>query len=281
MFLQTVAEGYFTNQRLKFINDTTNKLYPEAIILNPSSVNLQPLQEKLRQMEYEMSGRKRLIEFAAEDSVKWKDAAENTLRDMNDLDEDVIREIKLVNQIVSEVQSLASNIELGTSAKIDSALNEAKEILKKIKDVSFVNFRDNAVDQVDHANILVSEMQKYNFPVTNLSSTATSIGDKIRNVSAKLDDLIEMAQKAQELANTVDKLNKENRFAAETGNFDVVKRSTTEAKEDLKAGDILNKNASQYLVDTKANIDILREYHRFLSRRKNKNNGSDDSIFLQ
>lgn len=265
MRLQTVAEGYFTNQRLKFINDTANELYPEVKVLNPSGVNLSPLQEKLRQLEHEMTSQKRQIEFAAEDSVRWKDAAENTLRDMNNLEEDVVREIELVNRIVSEVQSLASNIELGTSAKVDYALNEAKEILKKIKDVSFVKFRDDAVDQVDQANILVSEMQKYNFPVSNLSNAATDLSDKIKNASAKMDDLLDIAQMSQELASTVDKLNRENRFAAEAGNFDVVKNSTIEAKEDLEAGDALNKNASQCLVDAKANIDILREYRRLLS----------------
>lgn len=263
MCLQTVAEGYFTNQRLKFINDTANELYPEVRVLNPSRVNLLPLQGKLEQLQHEMTNQKRQIEFAAEDSVKWKDAAENTLRDMNNLEEDVLHEIVLVNQIVSEVQSLASNIELGTSAKIDSALNEAKEILKKIKDVSFVKFRDNAVDQVDQANILVSEMQKYNFPVSNLSSAAADLSDKIRNSSAKMDDLLDITQTAQDLASMVDRLNRENRFAAEAGNFDVVKNSTTEAKEDLEAGDALNKNASQYLVDAKTNIDILREFRRF------------------
>ncbi|EFN79905.1 laminin subunit alpha [Harpegnathos saltator] len=253
----TVAEGYFTNQRLKFINDTANELYPEVRVLDPSRVNLLPLQKKLGELEHEMSNRKRQIEFAAEDSIKWKDAAGNTLKDMNHLEEDVVREIELVNQIVSEVQSLALNIELGTSAKVDNALNEAKEILKKIKDVSFVKFRDDAVDQVDQANILVSEMQKYNFPVSNLSSTAASLSDKIRNASAKMDDLLDIAQKAQELANMVDKLNRDNRFAAETGNFDVVKNYTVEAKEDLKAGDTLNKNASQHLDKAKEIIDIL------------------------
>ncbi|XP_014485447.1 PREDICTED: laminin subunit alpha isoform X2 [Dinoponera quadriceps] len=253
----TVAEDYFTNQRLKFINDTANELYPEVRILDPSRVSFLPLQEKVGQLEHEMSNQKRQIEFAVEDSIKWKDAAENTLKDMSNLEEDVVREIELVNQIVSEVQSLASNIELGTSAKVDSALNEAKEILKKIKDVSFVKFRDDAVDQVDQANILVSEMQKYNFPVSNLSNAAINLSDKIRNASAKMYDLLDIAQKVQDLSSTVDKLNRENRFATKAGNFDVVKNSTLEAKEDLEAGDALNKNANQYLVDAKANIHIL------------------------
>jgi laminin alpha 3/5 len=221
-------------------------------------VNLLPLQEKLMKLEHEVYNQKRRIDFTAEDSVKWKDDAESTLQNMNILEKDVIQKIDLVNLIVSEVQSLALNIELGTSAKVDNALNEAKEILKKIKDVSFVEFRDNAVDQADQANILVSEMQEYNFPVNNLSSIAADLSNKIKNASAKMDDLLDIADLAQKLASAVDKLNQENRLAAQIGNLDVVKNSTAEAKEDLEAGEKLNNDANQFLNDAEANIDILR-----------------------
>lgn len=259
MCFQTVAEGYFTNQRLKFINDTSNELYPEVQSLDPSRVNLQPLQKKLKDLEHIVYNQKRQIDFTAEDSVKSKNDAENTLRDMNILEEDVTHKIDLVNLIVSEVQSLVLNIELGTGAKVDNALNEAKEILNKIKDVSFVKFRDNALDQANQANILVSEMQQYNFPVSNLSFAASDLSNRIKNASAKMDDLLDIAQTAQESASMVDKLNRENRIAAQTGNLDVVKNSTAEAREDLEAGEKLNKNASQFLNDAKANIVILRK----------------------
>lgn len=222
-------------------------------------MNLLPLQEKLERLEHEMYNQKRQIDFTAEDSVKWKDDAENTLQDMNTLEEDVVHKIDLVNQIVSEVQSLALNIELGTGAKVDNALNVAKEILKRIKDVSFVKFRDNAVDQADQANILISEMQEYNFPASNLSSTAADLSNKMKNASAKMDDLLDIVQVAQEIATTVDKLNRENRIAAQTGNLDIVKNSTAEAREDLEAGEQLKNNASDFLNHAKINIDLLRK----------------------
>lgn len=222
-------------------------------------MNLLPLQQKLKQLEHEVYNQKRQIEFTAEDSVKWKDKAENTLQNMNTLEEDVVRKIILVNQIVSEVQSLALNIELGTGAKVDNALNEAKEILKRIKDVSFIKFRDNAVDQADQANILISEMQNYNVPVSNLSSTAIDFSNKIKNASAKMDDILDIVQVAQEIASTVDKLNRENTIAAQTGNLDVVKNSTAEAREDLEAGEQLKNNASDFLNQANINIDLLRE----------------------
>lgn len=253
-----MAEGYFTNQRLRFITDSTDELYPEAQLLNPSQVNLVPLQEKLQQLEHEASNQKRRILFTAEDSVKSKGAAENTLKDMNTLEEDVIRKINLVNLIVSEVQSLAENIEEGTNAKVDNAEIEAKKILEYIQVVSFQNFRDDTVDESEQANILLSLIQQYNFPVNNLSSAAMDLSNKIKNASVIMDDLLNLVQTAQEMVNTVNRFNKENRLVAQAVNFDMVKNFTKEAQDDLEDGKELNSNATQYLNDAKANIHILR-----------------------
>ncbi|CAL7933589.1 unnamed protein product [Xylocopa violacea] len=255
----TVAESYFTHQRLKFINDTVNDLYPTVKLLDPSSVNFLPLQQEVKRLELEVANQKREIDFTAEDSVKWKQAAQNTLKDMNLLEADVMNEINLVRSTVSEVESLALNIELGTSAKVENALKEATDILKKIQEVSFVSFRDRALDQADQANILVSEMHKYNAPVSSLTNVADHLSNKIKNVTGKMDDLLEITWKAQEVASLVDRLNQENRIAAETGNFDLVKNATAEAKEDLLAGEELIVNASQYLIEADLNMEILKE----------------------
>lgn len=258
-----VAESYFTNQRLKFINDTVNDFHSEIMLLDPKRINFLPLQQNLSRLGQEVSSQKRHIDYAAEDSIKWKHGAKNTLNDMNVLEEDVIREIDLVNFIVSEVQSLASNIELRPGGKIENTVRKAEEILNKIKEVSFVNFRDKAIDQANQANILVSEMLQYNSPVNNLTSVASDLHDKIQNISTKMDDLLKITGKAEALAADVKDLNEDNRIAAESGNFDIVKNITLEAEEDLKAGEGLNQKASQLLDETNTNINILGKIHRY------------------
>ncbi|PBC25348.1 Laminin subunit alpha [Apis cerana cerana] len=264
----TTGQGCFacdscTGNLLDVTDELSNMLNPifkefNNVAENPNRVNFLPLQQEVSRLELEVSNQKREIDYTAEDSIRWKLAAENTLENMNLLEEDVVREINLVKSTVFEVESLALNIELGTGAKVDSALKEATDILKRIKEVSFVSFRDRATDQAQESNILLSEMFDYNIPVNNLSSIADNLSNKIRNVTDKLDDLLEIIWKAQELASTVDRLNQENRIAAETGNFDVVKNSTAEAAEDLMAGEELNRNASQYLNEANYNVDILK-----------------------
>ncbi|XP_015602424.1 laminin subunit alpha [Cephus cinctus] len=253
-----VAESYFTNQRLKFINDTVNELHPEVELLDPRRVNFLPLQQEISRLDQEVANQKRKVDYAAEDSIKWKKGADKTLSDMNNLEKDVMREIALVNSIIMEVQLLASNIEQGTGAKVDSALKEAKDILKQIQEVTFTEFRDRATDESGAANVLISEMQKYNFPVSNLSSIVMDLNNKVKNFSAKIDDLNNITNKAQDVAGNAERLNLENKLATETGNFDSVKNSTAEILEDLEAGEQLNKNASLFLNEALSNIYALK-----------------------
>lgn len=240
----TVAESYYTNQRLKFVNDTLNELYPKVEKLDPSRIDLLPLQHKISKLEQETANQKRRVEYTAEDSIKWKKGAENTLDDMNALESDVVNEIHLVNNIISEVQSLAMNIGLGSGAKVDSALQEAENILKFIQEMSFTDFRDKATDQSNQANVLVSEMTEYTFPVNNLSAIANNLGIKVQNFSVKIDDFYNIADKAQELARNAENLINENKRLTKFSNFDVVKNATTESQDDIAAGDNLNKNAT-------------------------------------
>ncbi|XP_033329969.2 laminin subunit alpha [Megalopta genalis] len=253
----TVAESYFTNQRLKFISDMANDLYPKVELLDPTKVNFLPLQQQMNKLKSDVSNQKREIDFMVEDGEKWKLAAENTLENMNNFELDVIKEIDFVASTVSELESLALNIEQGTGTKVDNALKEAQEILKRIQEVSFVNFRDRATDQVDHANILVSEMLDYNIPVNNLSSIAENMSSKIKNATGKLDDLLEITWRAQELASKADKMNQESRIIAETGFFDLVKTAAADANEDIIGGKLLNQNASEALNIATGNVETL------------------------
>ncbi|KAK0176557.1 hypothetical protein PV328_000678 [Microctonus aethiopoides] len=257
----TVAESYYTNQRLKFVNDTLNELYPKVEKLDPSRIDLLPLQHKISKLEQETANQKRRVEYTAEDSIKWKNGAENTLNDMNALESDVVNEIHLVNNIISEVQSLAMNIGLGSGAKVDSALQEAENILKFIQEMSFTDFRDKATDQSNQANVLVSEMTEYTFPVNNLSAIANNLGIKVQNFSVKIDDFYNIADKAQELARNAENLINENKILTKFSNFDVVKNATTESQDDIAAGDNLNKNATATLNEALNNYKGLENLY--------------------
>lgn len=255
---ESVAESHFTNQRLKFINDTINKLEPEVRSLDPTRIDFVPLQREIARLEQDVTNQRRQIEYMAEDSITWKNGAENTLKDMNALESEVVKEIQLVGKIIAEVQSLAFNMESGTGAKLDLALKEAEEILRQIKDVSFTSFRDAANDKAGQANILVSEMIDYSFPVSNLSLTTENLAGKVKNFTAKVEDLLVLADKADKLAAMANDLISETKKSMEIGNFDVVKNFTGQAYEDIAEGAELNSNATSFLHEAAQRIEDLR-----------------------
>lgn len=250
------------NQRLIFINDTINRLEPQVRLLDPSRIisNFVPLEKEISRLNLEVGNQVRRVDYASDNGKKWTKNAKNTLKEMEILEMDVAREIDSVGEIVEEVKSLALNIEQGTGPKVDNALKEARAIIEKIKKPNFTAFRDKVTDQIDHANILLSDMEQYNAPVSNLSLVVANLNDKVSNFTNKIDDLLNVTVEAQSSVSIAENLNSENRIAQETGNFDTVKNSTNEAQDDLQAGEKLNRNATIFLNQAINAIDEISKY---------------------
>lgn len=53
-FFQTVADGYFTTQRLRYFNDTANNLSIEVGKVDPSRLQVAPVLEDLDALESEL-----------------------------------------------------------------------------------------------------------------------------------------------------------------------------------------------------------------------------------
>ncbi|XP_046433556.1 laminin subunit alpha [Neodiprion fabricii] len=278
---KTVAAGYFTNRRLQFINETVDQLDKQVQLLNPSRVDFVPLQKEISQLDQDVQNQRRKVEYISENSEKWAEGAMNTSVEMKLLEKDAAKEIDRVNVIVDEVKSLALNIDQGTGPKVDNALKEAKEIIKKIEGVSFRSFRDKANDQVDRANILLTEMEQNNIPITNLSTVVMDLNKKVVNLTNKIDDMMNNTQMTQLNANVAERLNLENRIAQETGNFDTAKNSTNEAQEDLNAGKELNENATRFLNQAINFINTIKEdTQRDVRSKLNETTYGNDQILV-
>ncbi|XP_011495348.1 PREDICTED: laminin subunit alpha [Ceratosolen solmsi marchali] len=238
---KNVADSYFTNQRLDFINDTIVKLAPEVKLLDPRRIDFEPLHQDIARLNNKAYGLKRRVEFQEEDGSSWKSRAEKNLLDVNNLELDVSREINLVNAIINEVQALASNMELGSGPKIDNALRQAQEILGKIKQVSFTNDRDKATDQSNQANILVSEMISYEEPVKSLVQDTDDVSEKLRILSDQIDDMYNLTLEAEDHANNAERLTLENKKLVDASIVNVIKNATDRTNENLENADELNK----------------------------------------
>jgi hypothetical protein len=61
--LQTVALGYFTTQRLIFINDSVFDLQPKVITLDPGKVDLKPMTNEVEALEQDHRSINRRVEI--------------------------------------------------------------------------------------------------------------------------------------------------------------------------------------------------------------------------
>ncbi|KAL7292410.1 hypothetical protein TKK_0013999 [Trichogramma kaykai] len=246
---QNVADSYFTNQRLDFINETVNELGPEVKLLDPRRVNLDPEKNTIGQLNNKVFSLKRDIEYQEQNSHAWKTQAEDSLKDTYDLEHSIIKEIDLVNTIISEVQSLAQNTEQGHGPKTESALKESQDLLAKIKQVSFIEDRDKATDQVTQANILNSEMIAYEEPVKDLEDQTNQVIDDVHELEFKIDDMYNLTHQADELANAAERINFENKKTLDSNSLASLKDISDHTNNDIVKGDELIKEASSLVAE--------------------------------
>ena len=60
-YLQTIAVGYFTHQRLVYINSTATELAPKVKLLDPLLVDLHPVTQELESLEQDAKNLNRKV----------------------------------------------------------------------------------------------------------------------------------------------------------------------------------------------------------------------------
>ncbi|XP_014209765.1 laminin subunit alpha isoform X2 [Copidosoma floridanum] len=255
---KNVADSYFTNQRLDFINDTLSKLEPEVKLLDPRRIDFEPLKQEIVRLSNKAYVLKRRVEFQEEDGRNCKEHAEKNLKDMNNLEPEVAKEINLANAIINEVQALASNTELGNGPRIDNALRQAQSILDRIKQVSFQEDRDKATDQANQANILVSEMTSYGEPVKALVQETEGVSDKVRRLSNQIDDMYNLTLQADERANAAERLNFENKRLVDANSPASIRSALDQANDNLARGEELNNKSNALFDEAQYNFISLK-----------------------
>lgn len=181
---------------------------------------------------------------------------EEMFDEMSEMHENTINEMYSASGVVQRINLLVSSMQRGHGAQLGDALDEANDILTAIKQVTFTDQRDMATDKSQVANVLVETMfDNYQVPVENLNASTKLVESKIKNFTAKIDDLDEIVRKANKLAEEVENLNLENGDAVEIGNIGTVKNASSEAKEYLDDGEKMNEKSEKLLDDI--DLDLM------------------------
>ncbi|XP_046389625.1 laminin subunit alpha [Ischnura elegans] len=262
----TIALGFFTTQRLKYINQSVWELTPEVELLDPMRIDLQPLENDLASLKEASRNLHRAVDYAVSRSDRAKQEGDEVRSEALKVEELIERAVEGATGIVLEVSGLANSLEGGAGPKVDYALIDAQNILKEIQEIDFEPYHKKAREELEKSQEVLDSMMDFNVPMFNQSKEFEDLRKKIEEFDAKLDDLRNNSAMAEKKYTEAEALNLQNRnakFAPKVMSVNNMTKETEssmgEAKDYLKKSfDILGRTNDNFLNLNKI-IDDLNE----------------------
>ncbi|XP_045458049.1 laminin subunit alpha [Melitaea cinxia] len=267
------ADTFFTTQRLNYISNQTELLKPRITELR--NVDLREVTSAVKGLETNAKNLLRSAEFAATDSDKQIIRAADLKNAADEILTSVRENGRKAKDVVSHVAELATGLELSQQPKVDSALQEARQIKNDIaekdlkpKEEQAFNAYANASEQIERMNLFVQ-------PVNEQIKKFESVINATRELKEKLHEMLEYTDVAHHTASEAEKLNENNR-KSKFGNkvLSVTKLNGAAMKDLIDAAiDINNATFFTSIVDgiTKNAVNVLKDL-------SSANNETEDSL---
>ncbi|KAK6627792.1 hypothetical protein RUM44_010271 [Polyplax serrata] len=269
---KTVADGYFTTQRLRYFNDTANNLSIEVGKVDPSRLQVAPVLEDLDALESELKSIYRRAEFAKDRGEKAAMDGEKVRVQTLDV-EDLIREATDESgNAVLEVANLANSLDKGHGPHLESAVSESISHLKDIQNRILDPFIEKAEYEFGNATYTRDKVKNFTIPITNQSMSLEKLRQAIQDFDDKLEDLRNNTASAQEISDKALMLNNMNKEAKLSSKVYTIKNMTKDANDTLANAKMLLKNATDALEDARgATAELYREKNKGNEAKANLN----------
>ncbi|VVC44657.1 Hypothetical protein CINCED_3A025090 [Cinara cedri] len=279
---ETVALGYFTTQRLLYINETVSKLKPNLTELISSSTDILPMNINLTNFQKDISNLNRKSKSALSDALVLASKGEITINKAIEVGFAMDQAVSQTNKAVAEVTNLAQSLQEGAGPQIDSALNEAQKLLEDIK-----NSLPNMTNKIEESNIILNKstelhkkMSEIVIPLKTPSQLLKSTKNKMKTFQDNISDITNYADNANKKAAQTAFINDGNRESLikqneristltklkDTANdaMDNLMKTVKEAADDLhKSSEAFAKlgleNESMKAIKSKVDSEIERE----------------------
>lgn len=228
---QTVADGFFTSQKLKYFNELADSIEPQVRALDPNEVNLTPVGSSIDALESEAKNYERKVRYANETAIGHLIGGQKLLNDSRSVLAKSRLTVDNTKNIIYEVEKLADSFDASESTKIDAAISEASELLDNIEEVNI----DTAPvqNQLAATTSYLQDMEKFNEPVKRQNERLDHIRESIGNFSEKLEDLAEWSANAKELCDEAENLHARNKNATVNLKFDTVANHSRETQSNI------------------------------------------------
>uniref|UniRef100_W4VRR7 Putative response to misfolded protein n=1 Tax=Corethrella appendiculata TaxID=1370023 RepID=W4VRR7_9DIPT len=260
--LQTIADDYYTSQKLKYYDDLVDEIEPKVRKLDPNGVNLTPSRVEIESLENDLKNLNRQIEYAEQNSKDIQVDSDSLLRNASNILDNCRFVNKNTKNTIREVIRLADNLDKAGSTKLDTSYSEAEDLLEQIKKYNVSP--DNLNEQLENANQLLKSVEEYKKPVDEQNKKLNKLIYNIGEFDVKLEDLYNWSQESEKKNAEASKLLEKNKRATKSLQFDTVTKQKLEAQKNLntskealdKAGNILLDIYSNHKIADNKNVEL-------------------------
>lgn len=257
---QTVAGGYFTSQKLNYLDDLANKIEPDVKALDPNSVNLAPLVNSIDGLESEAKSFERKLRYTNETINDQLAAGSKLLNDSRYVLSGTSKTLENIQNTVYEVQKLADSFDTsGSTTKAENAIFEANQILDQLRDFS-VDTKPTE-KQLQNSIDYLTKVEEQFAPVKQQNEKLDNLHSDIKAFKDKLEDLKKHANDAMKLSWEASYLHSKNKNATVNSKFETVNNHTKETENNIEGTTRLQKEGDI----------VLGEIFRFLKSLENVN----------
>lgn len=257
---QTVAGGFFTSQKLKYLDELASQIEPDVKALDPNRVNLLPLTQSIDALESEAKNFERKLHYDNETISDQLAAGSKLLDDSRGVLGGTRRTLENIQNTVYEVQKLADSVDTAGTTKADSAIDEANGILNQLK--NFMIDTTPTETQLKNANEYLEKIENFVKPVKDQNEKLEKLQSDIDTYNDKLKDLKKHANEAIKLSMEAGNLHMKNKNGTVNSKFDTVNNHTKETENNIAGTAELKKQGDI----------VLGEIFRFLKNLENVNN---------
>lgn len=257
---ETVAGGFFTAQKLNYLNDVADKIEPEVKLLDPNGINLTPFVTSIEGLEQDAKNFERKVIYAEQTAKEKKISGAKLVNESDIVLKGSEKALENVQNTIYEVEKLADNLDSSESTKADAAIQEAQVILEQILEQTIDT--DKSEKQLEESANFLGKIENFSKPVNELSTRLDALRAGIGQFSDKLEDLHNWSTEANEKSNEAQLLHAKNRNANVNSKFDTLTNQTKETQKNIEATNLFGKKG-----------DItLGEVYRHLGTLENVNN---------
>lgn len=267
----STARGYYTAQKLVYLNETVDKYEPEVQALNPHSIDLSPLRLQIESLQTDLKSTNRRIEYADQ---RAKDLSANGFKLVNEsrIWWDAGKEVRNnAGNTISEIDKLAESFDSSENYKVENAIAEADQILKELLEVQSDKPSKIQYDVQDHLN----QIDIFGQPVKGQHNKLDNLRKDFGQFSDKLESLLKWSVGSNKIISEAQQLLDKNQNATVNTKFETVKTQANETMGNIEKTVVNSIRGNVTMDEIDRSIANLKNIH---TKLKTINDKLDESL---